>query len=39
MERYSWKKSIFFSVTTAVLSYYLFQVVLKIAMPIPMLKF
>jgi putative tricarboxylic transport membrane protein len=39
MESYSWKKSIFFSVVTAVLTYYLFQVVLKIAMPIPMLKF
>jgi hypothetical protein len=39
MENYSWKKSLFFSVVTAVLTYYLFQVVLKIAMPIPMLKF
>jgi len=39
MENYSWKKSIFFSLATAILSYYLFQVVLKIAMPIPMLKF
>jgi putative tricarboxylic transport membrane protein len=39
MENYSWKKSIFFSVATAVSAYYLFQVVLKIAMPIPMLKF
>ncbi|MBI5581137.1 MAG: tripartite tricarboxylate transporter TctB family protein [Deltaproteobacteria bacterium] len=38
MERYSWKKSIFFSVATAISAYYLFQVVLKIAMPIPMLK-
>jgi putative tricarboxylic transport membrane protein len=39
MERYSWKKSIFFSVATAISAYYLFQVVLKIAMPIPTLKF
>lgn len=39
LERYSWKKSLFFSVATAVSAYYLFQVVLKIAMPIPMLKF
>lgn len=38
MERYSWKKSIFFSVATAVSAYYLFQVVLKIAMPIPLLR-
>jgi hypothetical protein len=39
MENYSWKKSVFFSLATAILSYYLFQVVLKIAMPIPLLKF
>jgi hypothetical protein len=39
MEGYSWKTSIFFSVATAISAYYLFQVVLKIAMPIPMLKF
>lgn len=39
MEGYSWIKSIFFSVATAISAYYLFQVVLKIAMPIPMLKF
>jgi len=39
LERYSWKKSIFFSAATAVSAYYLFQVVLKISMPLPMLKF
>ena len=39
LESYPWKKSIFFSVATAVLAYYLFQVVLKISMPIPMIKF
>jgi hypothetical protein len=39
LENYSWKKSICFSVATAISAYYLFQVVLKIAMPIPMLKF
>lgn len=30
---YSWKVSVFFSVVTAVISYYLFQVFLKIPMP------
>jgi hypothetical protein len=39
LENYSWKKSAFFSAATAVSAYYLFQVVLKIPMPIPMLKF
>lgn len=39
LESYTWKKSIFFSAATAVLAYYLFQVVLKISMPIPMIKF
>ena len=39
LEGYSWRRSIFFSVATAISAYYLFQVVLKIAMPIPLLKF
>lgn len=39
LEGYSWKKSVLFSAATAVSAYYLFQVVLKIPMPIPMLKF
>jgi hypothetical protein len=38
LEGYGWLRSILFSVITAVLAYYLFQVVLKIAMPIPILK-
>lgn len=36
---YSWKVSLFFSVITAILAYYLFQVWLKIPMPIPMIRF
>lgn len=39
LEGYTWKKSVFFSAATAVSAYYLFQVVLKISMPIPMIKF
>ena len=39
LERYSWKKSIFFSAATALSAYYLFQVVLKISMPVPIVKF
>jgi putative tricarboxylic transport membrane protein len=39
LEQYSWKKSVFFSMGTAVSTYYLFQVVLKIPMPTPMLRF
>jgi hypothetical protein len=39
LESYTWKKSVFFSAATAVSAYYLFQVVLKIEMPIPMIKF
>ena len=39
LENYTWKKTIFFSAATAVSAYYLFQVVLKISMPIPMIKF
>lgn len=39
LEQYSWGKSVFFAVGAASLSYYLFQVVLKIPMPIPMIKF
>lgn len=38
LESYTWKKSIFFSAATAFSAYYLFQVVLKIAMPIPMIR-
>jgi len=36
---YGWKASIFFSVVTAVIAYYLFQVWLKIPMPLPILRF
>ena len=36
---YGWKVSIFFSLVTAVASYYLFQVWLKIPMPIPIIRF
>lgn len=39
LERYSWKKSVFFSAGTAVATYYLFQVVLRIPMPVPMIRF
>jgi putative tricarboxylic transport membrane protein len=38
LENYSWKKSVFFSLATAVAVYYLFQVVLKIQMPMPLIK-
>ncbi len=37
--RYGWKVSTFFSVITAVASHYLFQVWLKIPMPMPVLRF
>ena len=36
--KYSWKVSVFFSVLTALLSYYIFQVALNIQMPIPMIS-
>jgi putative tricarboxylic transport membrane protein len=36
---YGWKGSIFFAVVTAVIAYYLFQVWLKIPMPLPILRF
>jgi putative tricarboxylic transport membrane protein len=36
---FSWKTSIFFAVATAVVSYYLFQVVLKVPMPTPLIGF
>jgi putative tricarboxylic transport membrane protein len=36
---YGWKASIFSAVVTAVVAYYLFQVWLKIPMPLPILKF
>ena len=36
---YSYKMSLFFSLTTAVSAYYLFQVWLKIPMPVGMIKF
>ena len=39
LENYSWQKSVFFSLSTAVAAYYLFQVVLKIQMPVPLIKF
>ncbi|MCU0559219.1 MAG: tripartite tricarboxylate transporter TctB family protein [Desulfobacterales bacterium] len=39
LEGHSWPKSIFFSLATGALAYYLFQVLLKIAMPIPMIAF
>jgi putative tricarboxylic transport membrane protein len=36
---FSWKTSIFFAVATAVVSYYLFEVVLKVPMPTPLIGF
>ncbi|MCE5280536.1 MAG: tripartite tricarboxylate transporter TctB family protein [Deltaproteobacteria bacterium] len=39
MGRFTWKTSILFGVITAVVSYYLFQVVLKVPMPVPMIHF
>jgi putative tricarboxylic transport membrane protein len=36
---YGWKASIFSAVVTALVAYYLFQVWLKIPMPLPMLRF
>jgi hypothetical protein len=39
LAKYGWKVSIFFSMVTAVAAYYLFQVWLKIPMPIPLLRF
>ncbi len=36
---YGWKASIFSALVTAVVSYYLFQVWLKIPMPLPILRF
>jgi len=36
---FGWKTSIVFSLMTAVVSYYLFQVVLKVPMPIPLVHF
>jgi putative tricarboxylic transport membrane protein len=39
LENFSWKRSLLFAVLTAVASYYLFQVVLKIQMPVPLLRF
>ena len=37
--KYGWKVSTFFSVVAAAASYYLFQVWLKIPMPVPALRF
>ena len=37
--KYGWKVSSFFSLVTAAASFYLFQVWLKIPMPIPLLRF
>ena len=39
LENTEWKRSLVFGVLTAVASYYLFQVVLKIQMPVPLLRF
>jgi len=36
---YGWKASIFSAVVTAIVAYYLFQVWLKIPMPLPILRF
>ena len=36
---YGWKASLFSSVVTALVAYYLFQVWLKIPMPLPVLRF
>jgi putative tricarboxylic transport membrane protein len=38
LENASWARSLIFAVLAAAASYYLFQVVLKIQMPIPMLR-
>ena len=38
LENASWTRSLIFAVATAAASYYLFQVVLKIQMPMPMLR-
>jgi uncharacterized membrane protein len=38
LEHYSWKASVLFSAATAVSAYYLFQVVLKIQMPPPLIR-
>jgi hypothetical protein len=38
LENASWKRSLIFALATAAASYYLFQVVLKIQMPVPMLR-
>ena len=38
LENFSWKRSLVFAVLTAVASYYLFQVVLKIQMPVPVIR-
>jgi hypothetical protein len=36
---YGWKMSIFYALVTAIVAYYLFQVWLKIPMPLPMIRF
>ncbi len=36
---FAWKTSIVFGLMTAVVSYYLFQVVLKVPMPVPLVHF
>jgi hypothetical protein len=38
LENASWARSLIFGLATAAASYYLFQVVLKIQMPVPMLR-
>ncbi len=38
LENTEWKRSLVFAVLTAVASYYLFQVVLKIQMPVPLIR-
>jgi putative tricarboxylic transport membrane protein len=39
LAHYSWKTSLLIAVITAVVAYYLFQVMLKVPMPVPMVTF
>jgi putative tricarboxylic transport membrane protein len=39
LAHYSWKTSLLIAATTAIVAYYLFQVLLKVPMPVPMITF
>jgi len=39
LAHYSWKTSMLIAAATAIVAYYLFQVVLKVPMPVPMIAF